>query len=154
MYWLDNTKPQGLSNCRADVSQEQHNLLVKLLQIWNSAFATSLAPSKCRHHFLISLVCLFDPHPGWCSPGDWEQILNPYCRRQGCDDTGAEVQASPCHWLCALWLTPGREKMTPLEKAEGTGAPSETLLTSAYETHTEISGAFLLGYVMVKTNSG
>lgn len=33
-------------------------------------------------------------------------------------------------------------------------APFQTLPTSSYQTQTEISGAFLLGHLMVKSNSG
>lgn len=77
MYWLDNTKPQGLSNCRANVSEEQHNLFVKLLQIWNSAFCLYhlLRIFKTQMSFSDFPVCLFDPHLEPCSPSDWEQIL-------------------------------------------------------------------------------
>lgn len=121
------------------------------ISLWNCcrygtapfAFATYWVPSEHSHHFLICPVCLADPQLGWCSHGDREQILSP-C--QSCNDTSAVALATPCHLLCLCWLT--HEKMALLEKVGGTA-----LLLTPWNTD-RISGALLLGHVMVKTNSG
>lgn len=152
MYWLDNTKPQGLSNCRANVSQEQHNLFVKLLQIWNSAFYLYhfLACSKCRYHFLISLCAYLIPTWDRAPPVTGSRSLSPIVVTRAAMTWGLWSRPPPA--TCSV-LTQPWENGTAGEGWRYR-APSETLLTSACETHTETSGAILLGRVVAKTNSG
>lgn len=61
------------------------------------------------------------------------------------------VQAAPCHLSGTLWLNTQPQENGTSREGWRCRAPSETLLMSAYETHTEISRAFLLGHVTVKT---
>lgn len=133
MYLLHNTKPQGLSNCRANVSQEQHNLFVKLPQIRTSAF--------CLYHLFWHLQnadTIFWFPLSACLIPTWDDAHLVTGSRSLALSVVARAAMTP-----ALWFRPPSAACSALsgwypavrkwQCWRRLKAASETSLTSAYE---------------------